>query len=131
MSQQTVGVYSGNSAVIQRLRERCADLVFVDGSAADHCRVAVVDTDSVGGIDAHPRKSVSRVILNDGTLQLPRRHGDLRVDRESFLEQPADALAVAIDLADTVVHATTLEQEIGYLTQIHELMAMIEPQAVS
>jgi hypothetical protein len=29
------------------------------------------------------------------------------------------------------MHATTLEQEVGYLTQIHELMAMVEPQAVS
>jgi len=131
MSQQTVGVFSGNPAVIQRLRARCADFTFVDGEPADQCRVLVVDADSAASLDAHPRKSVARVVLNDGTLDHPRRQGDLRVEREAFLENPSDTLAAAIDLADTVIHATALEQEIGYLTQIHELMAMIEPQAVS
>ena len=124
---QTIGVYSGDSAVTQQLRERCADLVFVDGEEADRCRVAVIDTDS----DAQPRKSVARVVLHDGKRDEPRRHGDFRVDRASFLKDPLHSLEAAIDLAETVLHATTLEQEVGYLTQIHELMAMIEPEAVS
>src|ERR1051326_6462161 len=124
---QTIGVYSGDSAVTQLLRERCPDFVFADGEEADRCRVAVIDTDS----DAQPRKSVARVVLDDGKRSEPRRHGDFRVDRASFLKDPAHALEAAIDLADTVLHATTLEQEVGYLTQIHELMAMIEPEAVS
>jgi len=124
---QTIGVYSGNPTVIQLLGERCKDFSFVDGAEADRCRVVVVDTDS----DAQPRKSLARVVLDDGKLDQPRRHGDFRIEREAFLKEPGHALEAAIDLADTVLHATTLEQEIGYLTQIHELMAMIEPEAVS
>jgi diguanylate cyclase (GGDEF)-like protein len=131
MAQQTVGVYSGNPTVIQHLRARCDGFEFVEGDDADRCRIAVIDADRDANFDVVPRKSVARIVLNDGSLDHPRRHGDLRVDRESFLESPSDALAAAVDLAETVVHATTLEQEVGYLTQIHELMAMIEPQAVS
>jgi diguanylate cyclase (GGDEF)-like protein len=131
MAQQTVGVYSGNPTVIQHLREHCTDFDFVDGAEADRCRIAVIDSDRDATPDTQPRKSVARVVLNDGSLDHARRHGDLRVDRESFLANPSDTLAAAVDLADTVMHATTLEQEVGYLTQIHELMAMIEPQAVS
>src|SRR5437868_7317887 len=128
---QTIGVYSRDSAVIQHLRERCTDHAFVDGDEADRCRIAVVDADFAQTIEMHPRKSVARVILNDGSLDQPRRQGDFRVDRKSFFADPGDALAAAIDLAETVMHATMLEQEVGYLTQIHELMAMIEPEAVS
>jgi len=128
---QTIGVYSGDSAVIRHLRERCNGTTFVNGDEADRCRIAVVDCDFVSTIDAHARKSVARIVLTDGSLDQPRRQGDFRVDRRSFLANPADALAAANDLADTVMHATMLEQEVGYLTQIHELMAMIEPEAVS
>src|SRR5438309_2368817 len=128
---QTIGVYSGDPAVIRHLRERCGGTEFVDGTKADRCRVAVVDTDFAASIDAQPRKSVARIVLNDGSLDQPRRQGDFRVDRKSFLDHPSDALSAALDLAETVMHATTLEQEVGYLTQIHELMAMIEPEAVS
>src|SRR5438067_5221141 len=122
MAQQTVGVYPGDSAVIRQLRDRCVDFAFVEGAEADRCRVAVVDADSASKIDAHPRKSVARIMLNDGSLEMPRRHGDIRVSREAFLASPGDTVFAAIDLAETVMHATTLEQEVGYLTQIHELM---------
>jgi diguanylate cyclase (GGDEF)-like protein len=128
---QTVGVYSGTPEVIEQLRQRCPELRFVDGAEADRCRVVVVDADAATSIDAHPRKSIARIILNDGSLERARRHGDVRVARDTFLANPGDTIEAAIDLAETVVHATTLEQEIGYLTQIHELMAMTEPQAVS
>jgi diguanylate cyclase (GGDEF)-like protein len=131
MAHQIVGVYSGNSSVIQHLRERCADVTFVDGGEADRARVAVIDEDARDDFEAEPRKSVARIVLYDKAIEAPRRHGDLRVPRAAFLDDPGDTIAAASDLADTVLHATTLEQEVGYLTQIHELMAMVEPQAVS
>jgi diguanylate cyclase (GGDEF)-like protein len=131
MAQQNVGVYSGNPSLIQRLRERCPEIAFTDGGEADRCRIVVVDTDAHASIDTNPRKSVARIVLIDGEPPLPRRHGDIRVSRESFVDDPSDTLAAAADLADTVLHATQLEQEVGYLTQIHELMAMVEPTAVS
>src|SRR5947207_15890992 len=99
MAQQTVGVYSGDPAVIRQLRERCADFAFVDGKEADRCRIAVVDADSAAKIDAHPRKTVARIVLNDGSLEQPRRHGDIRVQRDAFLAKPGDTIFTAVDLA--------------------------------
>jgi diguanylate cyclase (GGDEF)-like protein len=53
------------------------------------------------------------------------------VPRETFVESPEDYLSAAEDLADTVIHASQLEQEVSYLTEIHELMAMVEEEKVS
>jgi diguanylate cyclase (GGDEF)-like protein len=88
----------------------------------------VVDTDA--DLDTPPRKSVSRIVLL-GNVTAARRQGDIRVDRDAFLANPEETLAVADDLASVVIHASQLEQEVGYLTEIHELMAMTDEEAVS
>jgi diguanylate cyclase (GGDEF)-like protein len=97
----------------------------------DGCRVILVDADSHALLDAPPRKSLVRVILCDGSQPPSRRHGEVRVERDVFLAAPADQLAFAFDLADAAIHASQMEQEVGYLTQIHELMTMLEADAVS
>jgi hypothetical protein len=55
----------------------------------------------------------------------------LHVTREEFLRDPSHALAFAGDLADAVLHASRLEQETSYLREIHELMTMVDAEAVS
>ncbi|HEX7192841.1 MAG TPA: GGDEF domain-containing protein [Thermoanaerobaculia bacterium] len=127
--QQAIGLLSGDPRLAAVLRERCPEREFVtDRAAAESCRVVIVDSDS--DLDAPPRKSVSRIVLL-GNVGGPRRQGDIRVDRETFLNNPEETLAVADDLATVVIHASQLEQEVGYLTEIHELMAMADEEAVS
>ncbi|HEX6158599.1 MAG TPA: GGDEF domain-containing protein [Thermoanaerobaculia bacterium] len=132
MSTHTVGVWSGAVDLVDRLREACPQWTFAgDGAARESARIALIDVDEHDRIDPPPRKSIVRVILCDGSLPPQRRTGELRIDREVFLREPAETIAWASDLADTAVHATQLEQEVGYLTQIHELMTMVEAEAVS
>ena len=128
MMQQTIGVWSGTSDLVQALRERCPSLIFEDaGDARDASRIAVLDEDH--DLSAPPAKSLVRVIL--GPPAAERRQGELHVDRETFLASPNEYLSFAADLAATVVHASRLETEVGYLTHIHELMTMVDADAVS
>ena len=132
MSMHTVGVWSGAADLIDRLRRACPQWTFAgDGAAREAARIALIDIDAHERIDPPPRKSIVRVILCDGSLPPQRRTGELRIDRTAFLREPGETIAWAADLADTAVHATQLEQEVGYLTQIHELMTMVEAEAVS
>ena len=126
--QQAIGLLSGDARLAAILRERCPEREFVtDRAAAESCRIVIVDSDA--DLDTPPRKSVARVVLLGGPPS-PRRQGDVRVDRATFLNDPEETLAVADDLASVVIHAAGLEQEVGYLTEIHELMAMTDEEAV-
>ena len=128
MIAQTAGIYSERSDLLGTLREACPEWEFaVDGSSRDACRIAVVDA----GLERPSGKSVVRVMLCDGAVPPDRRNGELRVQREQFLRSPAEYLAFAADLADAAVHAARLESESGYLRQIHELMTMVDAEAVS
>ena len=128
MMQQTIGVWSGRSDLVGDLRERCPSLMFEEsGDAREASRIAVIDSDA--DLSAPPRKSLVRVIL--GRPAAERRQGELYVDRGTFLAAPNEYLAFAVDLADTAMHASLLETEVGYLTQIHELMTMVDADAVS
>lgn len=126
--QQAIGLLSGDARLAAILRERCPEREFVtDRAAAESCRVVIAETDS--DLDT-PRKSVVRIVLL-GNVAGSRRQGDIRVEREAFLKEPEETLAVADDLASVVIHAAQLEQEVGYLTEIHELMAMTDEEEVS
>ena len=122
---QQAGIYGDRRDLVEGLRSACPEWTFFDdGEARDACRIAIVDD----GVDRPAGKSVVRVMLSpDGE----RRHGELRVDRDTFLTTPRDYLAFAGDLADTALHAAQLEQESTYLRQIHELMTMVDAEAVS
>jgi diguanylate cyclase (GGDEF)-like protein len=131
-STHTAGVWSGRDDLVARLREACPSWTFAtDGEARELARIAVIDADSHEHLEPAPRKSLVRVILCEGPVPPNRRTGELRIARAAFLGDPEEPLAWAADLADTALHATQLEQEVGYLTQIHELMTMVEAEAVS
>ena len=121
---QTVGIYSSRGDVIERLRVACPGWTFSDsGADRQRARIAVID-----GEDPADSKAVARIVVDAGR---ERRAGELYVAREEFLRDPQSALAFAGDLADAVVHAARLEQETGYLREIHELMTMVDAEAVS
>ena len=122
------GIYSDQAGLIDELRRRCPEWTLeADGEARDACRVAIVD----GNGRRPPGKSLVRVFLTTGDHHGERRNGELRVDRAAFLAAPGEYLAFAADLAEAAVHASHLEQEASYLRQIHELMTMVEAEAVS
>ena len=121
------GIYSDRGGLVERLRAACPDWTFVDDlSGRDSCRIAIVDE----GSGRPTGKSVVRLMLS-GAPNDERRPGELHVGRDPFLESPNGYLAFAADLADAVIHAAQLEQESAYLRQIHELMTMVDAEAVS
>ena len=126
-----IGVYSHRETFVQQLRERCPAMLFsADEADRKSVRVAVVDDDSHSVLD-NPGKNLVRVVLCDGTRPASRRQGEIRVERGEFLSEPDDYLAFATELAETAVHAAQLEQQLTYLNEIHELMAMVDADAVS
>jgi diguanylate cyclase (GGDEF)-like protein len=125
MSLANAGVYSDRSDLMSRLREACPSWTFPDDTAQrDACRIAIVD----GSFERLPGKSIVRIVLNEAA---ERRQGELRLNREQFLNRPGEYLAFASDLAEAAVHAASLEHETIYLRQIHELMTMVDAEAVS
>lgn len=124
------GIYSDREGLAEGLRAACPGWTFSDDEPArDACRVAIVDQ----GMERPAGKSVVRIFLSsraDGP-ESERRHGELYVDRAVFLGAPCEYLAFAGDLVDAAMHAAQLEQESAYLRQIHELMTMIDAEAVS
>jgi diguanylate cyclase (GGDEF)-like protein len=125
-----IGVYGGRE-LVTFLRERCPGYTFVEGGERERSRIVIVDADSHHALDAPPRKSLVRVVLYDDVLTGDRRDGDIRVPRATFLTHPDDTLAIASDLARTVIHASSLETEVAYLAQIHELMTIADANTVS
>jgi len=125
---QTVGVYSDRSDLTAALRQKCPGRTFSSDSDREIARIVILDADQSALFENPPRKSLVRIILGNHEQ---RRHGELVVDRESFMSSPAGYLDFATDLADAAIHAAQLEAEVGYLTQIHELMSMVEAKEVS
>ncbi len=128
MSQQyRAGIYSHRGDLVDRLVAACPDWTVDASESRDSARIAVVDA----GEERPSGKSVVRVLLFDEPSQADHRNGELRLERETFLRSPAEYLAFAADLADAAMHAARLEQETAYLRQIHELMTMVDAEAVS
>src|SRR5664279_2455519 len=121
MIEQPIGVYGG-AALIATLRGLCPARSFADGAERDRCRVVIIDIDSHSLLPDPPRKSLVRILFDDDGAGEARREGDIRVPRAAFLAHPEDTLAVAVELAGTIIHAAGLEVEVAYLTQIQELM---------
>lgn len=119
------GIYSDRDDLVRELRARAPEWTFeTAGEARDACRVVIVDD----GADRPAGKSLVRICLGD---LRDRRNGELHIDRDTFLRSPAELLSFAADLAEAAIHASQLEQEASYLRQIHELMTMVEAEAVS
>ena len=128
MQQKDVGVWSQRADLLVRLRELCPGWTFsAEGQARDGCAVAVVD----GVADRPPGKTAVTLVLSDGAPQSPRGHREIRLRRDVFLSAPDQYLEFAGDVADAAFHAAQVEQESEYLRQIHELMTMVDAEAVS
>lgn len=128
MSERATAIYSSGEELIARLRAACPSWTFVtDPQERDACRLAIVDA----GEPRPAGKSLVRLLLADGRPAPERRNGELRLDRESFLAAASDYLEFAAELAETALHAARLERESDYLREIHELMTMIDAEAVS
>jgi diguanylate cyclase (GGDEF)-like protein len=126
--RHTAGLHTDRGDLVDRLREVCPDWEF-DAVEPDGHRIAVID---LGAERPATAKSVVRIVLTDAASSMPaRKHGELRIDRAAFLRAPGDALEFAADLADAAMHAAQMEQESAYLRQIHELMTMVDAEAVS
>ncbi|HEY4641242.1 MAG TPA: GGDEF domain-containing protein [Thermoanaerobaculia bacterium] len=125
---QTIGIYSDRNDLLATLRQKCPGKTFSSDAERDLSRVVILDSDQFALFDNPPRKSLVRLILGDHAT---RRQGELVLDRDTFLASPASYLEFAGDLADAAIHAAQLEAEVGYLTQIHELMSMVEAKEVS
>ena len=120
----SVGIYSSRGDLAARLAEACPGWTFHEGGEArQRCRVAVVD-----GEEGAESKSVARIVLS---ADRERRSGELFLDRNEFLRDPARYLVFAADMADAVLHASQLEQEAKNLRDIHELMTMTDAEEVS
>ena len=130
MSEQPIGVYA-EPALVASLRQRCPSRTFVGNDTRDRCRIVIIDNDSQALLPDPPRKSLVRVLFHDDAAAGERREGDIRVARATFLANPDDTLAVAEELASTIIHAAALETELAYMTQIHELMTITDASAVS
>lgn len=125
MAVRTAGVYSDRGDLVDRLRTTCADWEF-ETAAPDGQRVAIVD-----GVDRPAStKNIVCIVLRDSAAGTHQR-GELVVSRDAFLSDPQNYLGFAADMLDAVLHAARLEQESGYLRQIHELMTMVDAEAVS
>jgi diguanylate cyclase (GGDEF)-like protein len=132
MTVQSVGVFSNRSDLVPRLEEECPGHQFhTSGDARDASRLVIVDSDSHAKLEATQRRNLVRIILYDGAPPSNRRRGEVRIDRKAFLAHPSEYVEFASDLAEAAVHAAQLEQEVSYLTQIHEMMSMVEAEAVS
>jgi diguanylate cyclase (GGDEF)-like protein len=131
MAQQTIGVFSKGSDLVAALRQACPEWRFAASADGESTPVVVVDGEGDELVAEMPHSNVVRLALHDKTPSHSPRHSELRVRREVFLANPGEYLRVASDLADALIHTWQLEQEVGYLTQIQELMAMVEADAVS
>lgn len=119
-----VGIYSSSAGLVGRLRDACPDWAFFDaGDERMRARIVVLD-----GEEPADGKALARIVV-DATRE--RRPGELHVTRDELLRDPAKTLAFAADLVDAVTHAAQLEQEASYLREIHELMTMVDAEAVS
>lgn len=120
----TVGIYSSRDDLAALLRDACPSWTFAaSGDERQRARIAVVD-----GQDPADSKAIARIVIDAAR---ERRAGELHVTRDELLRDPNGSLAFAADLADAVLHAAQLEQETTYLREIHDLMTMVDAEAVS
>lgn len=132
MTQQSIGIYTARDDLVQLLRDTCPDWTFTaDAGERETCRIVVVDDDSHSILGRASGKSLVRLVLCADSVPDGRRHGEMRTSRAGFLGSPAEYLDFAADLADAAIHASQLEQEVTYLSEIRDMMGMVEAEAVS
>lgn len=130
MTERVIGVWSGRGDLAPALRARLPWTFADAGAERETARVAIVDSDSHDEHLLRTSGSAIRVLLHDG--RAGERHAtDLWARRDWFLSDPQPLLDAAFGLADAASQNAQLEQQVGYLTQIHDLMALTDAAAVS
>lgn len=132
MSQLKIDVYSGDARLTDRLRSACPELTFVEsGEERGNSRVAIIDSAHRADASEPTGKNVVCIVLTQTVERSGRRAGELWTDRIAFLQAPGDYLSFAIDVAESMVRASALQDEVAYLNQIHDLMTMADAAMVS
>lgn len=122
-----IGLYTDDDELPRWLRESCPDHTFETGEARTGCAVAIVDRDAERG----ECRSLARVVLRESAAADLPQSGELVVEREVFLRNPQAMLHFAGELAGALLRASALEQEAIHLREIHDLMTMVDAEAVS
>lgn len=122
--QTAIAVFGDDVSLATRLADACPELTFARNGAG--CAVAIVD----GGTEPEPAVAI-RVILTRPGDHRRRRDGEIHVDRDAFLADPEPTLGLALDFAAALSHSFELETEVGYLTEIQNLMRMHDAESVS
>lgn len=121
-------VFCAGSEVMSHLGEACPEWTFVRGETArEQCPVAICDAEGSAPLSVR----TVRVVLSDDAVIGERSSGELRVRREEFLRSPGEYLAVANELSEATEALLRAQEEVAYLRQIHELIAMADAAAVS
>ena len=132
MDTRRIGIYSRRDDLVPQLQRLCPQLQFTaDDTERNQCRISVVDGDSHDLLTGTLLGSLVRVVLCDGSRPAMRRHGEIRVGRTEFLEAADDYLSFATELAETALHAISLEEQLSYLNEIRDMMSMVDADAVS
>lgn len=131
MDQQTIGVVTGEGDLVRTLRNTFFERIFVEPPECDSCAILIVDRNAAAPQTGREGLHRVRIVLYDTAPAESHRRGEIRISRAAFLATPADYLDMADELSAALLHASQLEQEVGYLTQIQELMSIPEAEAVS
>jgi diguanylate cyclase (GGDEF)-like protein len=91
----------------------------------------VIDVDSHALLAAEGPRNGSRIVLCEGKRPDARQPGDIRVERDEFLRAPQDSITLALEIAHGAERLALLNEEVTYLNEIHDMMSMVEADAVS
>jgi diguanylate cyclase (GGDEF)-like protein len=131
MEDQKIGVVTEEGDLVRTLRNRFPERIFIEPPECDSCAILIVDRTASASHKAREGQHQVSIVLYD-TMPVPAREPrEIRISRSAFLTTPADYLDMAGELSLALIHASQLEHEVSYLTQIQELMVMVEAEAVS
>jgi diguanylate cyclase (GGDEF)-like protein len=131
MDDQTIGVVAGEGDLVRTLRNTFPERKFVEAPACHSCAILIVDR--AAAASQKPCEELYQVCIVLYDTAPVEAHGprEIRISRAAFLATPADFLNMADEFSLALIHSAQLEHEVSYLTQIQELMAMVEAEAVS
>jgi diguanylate cyclase (GGDEF)-like protein len=125
MQKRKISVCSRRAALIDELKERCADFEFEPCESTPSVSVVIIDA---GGLDecVHERVAgVTRILLGD-SFEADREFGEIRLSERAFLDAPEEWLGVAFDLAEVQAERSRLEESAGFDNHVRELLMLSE-----